>query len=108
MIRQILPQEVQAKIVAGEPVYLLDVRNPDEYAYCRIGESLLIPLPELPHRLDEVCPPAGALVVAYCHHGIRSLSAAAILQQAGFENVASMRGGIEAWSLTVDPAVPRY
>src|SRR5262245_25365387 len=108
MILQITPLDVRAKRDAGEPVYLLDVRNPDEYAYCRIGDSPLIPLAELPHRLNEVEPPPGALVVAYCHHGIRSLSAVAILQQAGFENVASMRGGIEAWSLTVDPTVPRY
>jgi adenylyltransferase/sulfurtransferase len=99
---------VQAKLAAGEAVYLLDVRNPDEYAFCRIGESPLVPLPELAHRIDEVIPPAGALVVVYCHHGVRSLSGAAILQQGGFENVASMRGGIDAWSLAVDPSVPRY
>jgi rhodanese-related sulfurtransferase len=108
VIHQILPLDVKAKLDAGESVYLLDVRNPDEYAYCRIGDSPLIPLPELPHRVDEVKPPAGALVVVYCHHGVRSLSGAAILQQAGFENVASMRGGIEAWSLLVDSSVPRY
>jgi adenylyltransferase/sulfurtransferase len=108
VIAQITPLEVRAKLLAGDPVYFLDVRNPDEYAYARIGDSPLIPLPELPHRLDEVHPPKGALVVVYCHHGVRSLSGAAILQQVGFENVASLRGGIDAWSLTVDPSVPRY
>lgn len=108
MIHQIHPTEVSRRITAGDPVYLLDVRNPDEYAHCRIGDSPLIPLPELPHRLDEVTPPDGALVVVYCHHGVRSLSAAAILQQAGLDDVASMRGGIDAWSVFVDPTVPRY
>jgi len=108
VIRQVTPLEVRARIDAGDPVYFLDVRNPDEYAYCRIGDSPLIPLPELPHRIDEVHPPTDALVVVYCHHGVRSLSGAAILQQAGFEHVASLRGGIEAWSLAVDPSVPRY
>jgi adenylyltransferase/sulfurtransferase len=108
MVVQIRPAELKAKLDAGEPVYLLDVRNPDEYAYCRLPDSQLIPLPELPHRADEVTPPAGALVVVYCHHGIRSLSGAAILAQAGHPNVASLAGGIDAWSLLIDPAVPRY
>lgn len=108
MIRQIRPAELKAKLDAEEPVYLLDVRNDDEYAYCRLPDSHLIPLPELLHRLDEVDPPEGALVVVYCHHGIRSLSGAAILGQGGRLNVASLSGGIDAWSLVVDPAVPRY
>ena len=66
-----------------------------------------MPLPELPARLDEIEAPAGTLVVAYCHHGMRSLSAAVLLQQAGIPAVA-LRGGIDAWSLEVDPRVPRY
>ena len=109
MIRQISPEDVKAKLDAGEPVYLLDVRQPEEHALCRLPDSHLIPLGELPHRAGEVEPPAGAAVVVYCHHGIRSLSGAAILQQtAGLDNVYSMAGGIEAWSVRIDPAVPRY
>ena len=108
MIPQIRPAELKGLLDAGKPVYLLDVRNPDEHAYCRLPDSQLIPLPELPHRLDEVAPPEGALVVVYCHHGIRSLSGAAILQNGGHANVASLAGGIDAWSVLVDPAVPRY
>lgn len=109
MIRQISPEDVKAKLDAGEPVYLLDVRQPEEHTLCRLPNSQLIPLGELPHRAGEVEPPAGATVVVYCHHGIRSLSGAAILQQAaGLENVYSMAGGIEAWSARVDPTVPRY
>ena len=108
MIPQIHPAELKRKLDAGEPVYLVDVRNDDEYAYCRLPDSVLIPLPELPGRVEEVEPPAGALVVVYCHHGVRSLSGAAILQRAGFENAASLSGGIEAWSRLIDPSVPRY
>ena len=108
MIPQIHPTELKQKLDAGEAVYLVDVRNYDEYAYCRLPEGLLVPLPELPSRVEEVQPPAGALVVVYCHHGVRSLRAAALLKQAGHENVASLAGGIDAWSQTVDPAVPRY
>ncbi|MCE9533313.1 MAG: hypothetical protein K8T89_19625 [Planctomycetes bacterium] len=108
MIPQIHPEQLAAKMEAGETVYLLDVRQPWENEYCQLADSVLIPLPELPSRIDEVEPPEGALVVVYCHHGVRSLSGAAILQQAGFGNVASLSGGIEAWSVLVDPKVPRY
>lgn len=108
MIRQIPPRDVKARLDAGEPVYLLDVRQPEEYAICRLPGSRLIPLGELAGRAGEVDPPAGGTVVVYCHHGVRSLSGAAILQQLGVENVASMAGGIDAWSTQVDPAVPRY
>lgn len=108
MIPQIHPAELKRKLDAGEPVYLVDVRNHDEHAYCRLPESLLVPLPELPGRVEEVQPPAGALVVVYCHHGVRSLGGAAILGRAGVENVASLAGGIEAWALLIDPRVPRY
>lgn len=108
MIQQIHPTELKRKLDAGEPVYLVDVRNYDEHAYCRLPESLLVPLPELPARVEEVQPTPDSLVVVYCHHGVRSLSGAAILQRAGLENVASLSGGIDAWSLQIDPSVPRY
>ena len=109
MIRQISPEDVKARLDAGEPVYLLDVRQPEEYEICRLPGSHLIPLGELPQRAGEVDPPVGVPVVVYCHHGIRSLSGAAILEQAvGLGDVYSMSGGIEAWSQRVDPAVPRY
>jgi rhodanese-related sulfurtransferase len=107
-IRQILPQDVKALLSTGSPVVLLDVRQPDEHAYCHLPGSLLIPLGELATRYEEVEIPDDALVVVYCHHGVRSLSGVGILQQAGIRNVASMAGGIEAWSLTVDTGVPRY
>jgi rhodanese-related sulfurtransferase len=108
MVRQIHPQDVKAKVDAGEAVLFVDVRQPEEYALCRIAGSVLIPLGELAGRVGELDPPAGATVVVYCHHGMRSLSGAAVLAQAGLPNVVSMAGGIEMWSLLVDPAVPRY
>ncbi len=108
MIAQIHATDLKSKLAAGEAVYLLDVRQQNEYDYTHLADSTLIPLHELPGRLDEVAPPAGALVVVYCHHGVRSLSGAAILQQAGHANVASLAGGIEAWSTLVDPSVRRY
>jgi rhodanese-related sulfurtransferase len=108
LIPQISVQELAAKLAAGEPVYLLDVRQPDEHAFAALPNSTLIPVGELPGRIEEVEPPAGALVVVYCHHGIRSLTGVHFLQRAGFAAVASLDGGIDAWSRQIDPAIPRY
>ncbi len=108
MIPQISVRQLADKLAAGEPVYLLDVRQPDEHAVAALPGSTLIPLGELPGRVAEVEPPAGALVVVYCHHGVRSLTGAYLLQRAGVGPVASLAGGIDAWSRLIDPAVPRY
>ena len=67
-----------------------------------------MPLGELSQCADELEPPPGALIVAYCHHGVRSLNAAVLLERMGYERVVSLAGGIDAWSLAVDPSVPRY
>jgi rhodanese-related sulfurtransferase len=107
MVPQIHPTELKRMLDAGAPVLLLDVRQPEEHAYCALPGSVLIPLGELHARAPEV-DPAGALVVVYCHHGVRSLSGAALLRAAGLPDVASLAGGIDAWAALVDPAVPRY
>ena len=91
----------------GESIYLVDVRQPWEHERAHLPGDVLVPLDELESRTDEITPPEEALVVAYCHHGIRSLSAAAILERAHPE-VASLAGGIDRWSTDVDPTVPRY
>ncbi|HKB03971.1 MAG TPA: rhodanese-like domain-containing protein [Gemmataceae bacterium] len=108
MPRQMHPETLAKKLAAGEPVYLLDVREPWEHATARLPDSTLIPLGELPERIAEMDPPPGAAVVVYCHHGIRSLSGAAILEMNGIPDAFSLWGGIEAWSQLVDPSVPRY
>ena len=84
----------------------LDVRRQAEYDICRIDGSVLIPLDELPNRLGEL--DAGKEIVVHCHHGGRSRRAAAMMMQAGFENVYNLAGGIDAWSLEIDSGVPRY
>ncbi len=105
---QISVRALQAKLTAGEPVYLVDVRQPWEHEVAALpGTHVLVPLAELVDRHDEITPPDGALVVAYCHHGIRSLNAAALLERAG-HSVASLAGGIDRWSLEIDPKIPRY
>jgi adenylyltransferase/sulfurtransferase len=105
---EISPVELAEKLKRGEPVYLLDVRQEWEHQLARLPDQALVPLSELPERLDEIQPETGALVVAYCHHGVRSLSAAAWLRQAGFPEAVSLAGGIDRWSQTIDPTVPRY
>jgi rhodanese-related sulfurtransferase len=111
MIRQINVRELKKRLDAGEPTYLVDVRQPWEHETAAIpatvADHVLIPLDQLADHVDEVTPPEGALVVAYCHHGVRSLNAAHILSQAGIEAV-SLAGGIDMWSLQIDPNVPRY
>ena len=107
MILQIDVQDLADRLARpdGKRPLLLDVRNPDEYDRCCIAGAVLIPLGELGRRLGEV--PRGRDIVVYCHHGMRSLNAAAMLAQAGIE-AASLRGGIDAWARLIDPALPRY
>ncbi len=107
MVPQIQPNDLKAMLDSGLPVVLLDVRQPEEHAYCALPGSVLIPLGELHARTAEV-KPGDSLVVVYCHHGVRSMSGAAILAQAGCTNVASLAGGIDRWSQVVDPNLPRY
>lgn len=107
MVPQIQPTDLKHLLNSGETVVLLDVRQPEEHAFCSLPGSMLIPLGELPARVGELTV-TDSLVVVYCHHGIRSLSGAAILAQFGFPNVASLTGGIDRWSEVVDPSVPRY
>jgi rhodanese-related sulfurtransferase len=108
VVRQLNVRDLAAKLTANEEVYLVDVRQPWEHETAAFPNSVLVPLCELSGRTDELHPTEGALVVVYCHHGIRSLSGAALLEAAGFKNVVSLTGGIDAWSLLVDPTIPRY
>jgi rhodanese-related sulfurtransferase len=92
----------------GEKLWFLDVRQPWENQIAQIPGSVLIPLNELASRIAEVKAVTGQTIIAYCHAGMRSLNAAAFLEQNGVPNVLSLAGGIEAWSLQIDPKVPRY
>ena len=108
MVKQIQVRDLADMLAAGEPVYLVDVRQPWEHETAALAGSLLIPLNELPTRTAEIQPPRAALIIVYCHHGIRSLTGASFLEHSGWDNVASLAGGIDAWSRQIDPNVPRY
>lgn len=107
-VPEISCEELAARLSSpqGRPV-LLDVRHPEEHALAALPGSILIPLHELEERADEVDALAGREVVVYCHHGVRSLSGAALLRERGVE-AKSLAGGIDRWSRVVDPKVPRY
>jgi len=99
--------EEASRLLAGpNPPVLLDVRETDEYAVCRIEGSRLIPMNTVPTRLAEI--PADAWVLVQCHHGGRSMRVTQFLRSKGFTRVSNLQGGIDAWSLKVDPKVPRY
>jgi rhodanese-related sulfurtransferase len=108
MIQQITVQQLKTRLEKGESTYLLDIRQQWEHDTAALPGSVLIPLDQLSLRAEEIQPAEEALVVVYCHHGIRSLSGAAMLQHLGFRNVVSLAGGIDTWSLHVDPKLPRY
>ena len=108
MPSEITPRELVARLADGAPTYLLDVRQPWEHELVALRDSVLVPLDELPSRYRDLDPPAGALVVTYCHHGVRSLDAAMFLAMHGWSEVASLAGGIDAWARVVDPSLPRY
>jgi sulfur-carrier protein adenylyltransferase/sulfurtransferase len=99
-------RELKTKMDMKEALTLIDVREPYEYEIARIDGSRLIPLGELETHVSEL-PRTGTLVLQ-CHSGGRSEQAVRILQEAGFENALNLVGGIDAWSVEVDPAVPRY
>jgi rhodanese-related sulfurtransferase len=108
MAREITVGDLAAKLAADEPVFLLDIRQPEEHSFVSLPGSRLIPLNELAGRVNEIQPPAGTPVVVYCHHGIRSLHAANFLESQGVPNIVSLSGGIDAWSRLIDPSLPRY
>jgi adenylyltransferase/sulfurtransferase len=107
-VREMTAAEVAAARSRGEEFLLLDVREPQEYRTARIADSVLVPLGELEARAGEIEAWRGRRVVVHCHHGRRSAMACEILARRGFADVWNLAGGIEAWSLTVDPSVPRY
>ena len=107
-VPEVAAAEVRDALDRGDEFLLLDVREPDEVATAQIEGSRGLPLGELETRMDELASWRQRRIVVHCHTGARSARACQALRAAGFRNVANLAGGIEAWSLTVDPDVPRY
>ena len=105
---EITARELARTIENGHVIRLIDVRQAWENDVAKLPDSLLIPLNEIPTRAAEIPLEPTTMIVVYCHHGVRSLSAAAYLRRLGHVNVRSLAGGIDAGSWEVDPTVPRY
>jgi len=101
----ITPQELKRRLDAGDDLFVLDVREPNEYQIANLG-GYLIPLGDLPKRVSEL--DSSREIVAHCKMGGRSAKAVDFLRQAGFKKVRNLAGGITAWSEKVDPKVPKY
>lgn len=105
----ITPRLARKRVEAGEPILILDVREPIEYDMARLANSTLIPLGELPNRWQaELRSRMKDEIFVLCHHGIRSAMAADFLRSHGFERVKNLEGGIERWAVEADPEIPRY
>jgi rhodanese-related sulfurtransferase len=103
---EITPRETKELLARDGNVLLVDVREPWEYDTAHIEGSVLIPLREIPGNLQRI--ENAEEVVVFCHHGMRSLDAAAWLRSQGVAGARSMAGGIDRWSSEIDPAIPRY
>jgi rhodanese-related sulfurtransferase len=106
---EVTPAEVKRRLDEGETIRLIDVRQPEEHALARIEPSELIPMNNVPAAISslEAMADEGTLVV-FCHHGMRSANVVNWLRGQGIADCQSMAGGIDRWSLEIDPAVPRY
>ena len=102
--------EDTAAMLAGReasPFRLIDCREDDEWAFCHIDGAELMPLSRFEEAATKLHDRSQCIIV-YCHHGVRSLRAARMLREIGFDRAQSMAGGIAAWSDYVDPEMPRY
>ena len=103
---QIEPRELSDRLAAGEKISLLDVRTREEFDAVKLPDAQFFTqelMQEILSKWDRE-----NLLVVYDHQGTRSMDAAAYFQGHGFENVKSLRGGIDAWSIEIDPKLPRY
>jgi adenylyltransferase/sulfurtransferase len=98
--------ELDRRLKGGEAVFILDVRNPEEYQICRIAGSTLIPLPELPQRFGEL--DRNRDMVVHCKSGMRSAKAIQFLRQQGFTKLKNLKGGILAWADRIETGMPKY
>ncbi|HYG79442.1 MAG TPA: rhodanese-like domain-containing protein [Pyrinomonadaceae bacterium] len=106
-MQEITATELKRRLDSGEDIQIIDVREPNEYAFARLPNSVHIPLGQVLNRMNEIDPTRETVV--HCKLGGRSARAIEALKRAGFQgNLTNLAGGITAWSNEVDPSVPKY
>ena len=105
-VKTATPAEIKARLDSGEALELIDVREREELAIAAIEGARVLPMSQAATWIDQL--PGDRELVIVCHHGMRSMQVAIALAQRGHQNVTNMTGGIDLWSTSVDPAVPRY
>jgi adenylyltransferase/sulfurtransferase len=103
---EVTVEDLKRRLDQHEAVFILDVRNPEEYQLCRLPGSTLIPLPELARRVREL--DGEREIIVHCKSGMRSLKAQQFLRAQGFRAVRNLKGGILAWADKIDPSMPKY
>ena len=106
MVQELSCRDLAEQLDQKKPVILLDVREDWEVEICMIGDSLHIPLSELPGRRAEL--PDDKPIAIICHHGVRSRHAGIFLEEYGFKDVFNVTGGIDVWALEITPDMTRY
>ncbi|MCC9643445.1 rhodanese [Rhodopirellula sp. JC740] len=105
---EITVQDLEALRSRDASFVLLDVRETEEYQTARIEGSKLLPMSEIQQRLPELEEHRNDHIVVQCHHGGRSMQVTQFLRAQGFDNAQNLAGGIDQWSVQIDPSVPRY
>ncbi len=104
---EIVPEELKLLLDSKSDVVIVDVREPWEVATASLANAKHIPMGDIPARFNQELDPETHIVIV-CHHGVRSMTVTAWLRQQGFEQVQSLRGGIDRWSRQIDPTIPMY
>ena len=105
-VPEVEPEALRAEMDSAEPPFVVDVREPQEWAIAHLPGAHLIPKGELAERVDELT--RASKLVLYCRTGKRSAEATRLLLDLGFSRVRNLHGGINAWAQRVDPSVPQY
>ena len=105
-IPEITPSELKQKLDDDPSLFLLDVREQNEYDIVHLEDAHLIPLNTLPYNLNDL--PSDQEIVVYCHHGTRSLYATSFLQKKGYSRAKNLSGGIDQWAAEIDSTLRRY
>ena len=107
-MKSVTATELAAFLKLPDAPRLLDVREPEEFEIAALPNARLVPLGQIPARVEQIVDWKNEPIVVYCHHGIRSMHAINFLAHAGFTDLTNLSGGIDAWSREVDPKLPRY